>query len=256
MQTEQMKILTMIKDGQITPEQGTQLLEALRDDGPKSNTRGTPLGMEGLGEIIQSTVSKALGAVNKLTMKDGSNNEIVFSKTGGVGGANYIYEGNSINLSKMNAISLTDSRMVENSVNMSKIEDLALESSEWNHNSVNASSVKDSRWNRARWSGVDVNATKLEDASFEEGCEWNAVSLNTAKIKDSVFQNVKLKNVELNFVKFEDLVLKNIALENLSINAAKLKDGVYDGNEALLAALGGMVSPKESEEGAGEKLPS
>lgn len=246
--SETMKILEMVKNGELNVQEAALLIEALNgkgeesaqaETGPNEHASGGGFGerFEGISNIIQESIQGVVGAIHSAGQTDDAGNDSLFSKSGDIKGHDYEFRDNRFNVAKIEGLYLEDAAFVDNMINASKFSEVHLEDSKMQNSSVNGAGVSRLLLDKSNWDEVKVNGSKLDGVRLENGCYWKEVTLEGVSFKNIEFENVFLEDVSFQAGSMESVVIKNVKLENQKFSMMKLKDIEIDGNEAFLRAV-------------------
>lgn len=234
MKEEINKVLDMVKNGILSSEQATQLIQAINDSSKKAEQQFQKA-KESVGGFLSETLQSTISAVKSAGIfnEDQEHNAVTLSKFSAPGGTDFTFTDNSINLSNVHALTLEASKFIDNSINGSKLENLSFKNSEFMDNGIHASSLDgfesdDSKWIDTQINGSRISALKLSAKSSLTDCQFNACNL-----KNTVFENVQLSDAQLNACNFNRVTLRNVNLADLKLNRLELNDQEIDGTEAF-----------------------
>ncbi len=261
MNTETLKILEMVKSGDLSTDEAARLIEALnkQEFGEKEakssqhqKTRGPQFSfskedskafsetfsdLNQLGGFIQDSIKGALGALKSATRSDQFDNDFSFSKSQSATGENYKFESNSVNLSKLEDLQLFSSEFSHNSLNACKIRGVNLKNSKVLNSSINGSGVSQIVLEDSEWKDTSINGSKIDLLNMRANSKWIDCSIDGTKIKNVTLENVIFENVSLTGLKMESVTLRNVQIKDQTFTGVKLTEGEFNSTEEFLAAI-------------------
>ena len=238
------RILAMVKDGTLTPEQATEMIGALReasregpqasqpDDAPRDEARATgesdrserrrrrhrhrhDRGFERMFDDLGEDIERAMGAgarTLRWALKSG------LHLKGSVWGD----DTNSAVLSRADAPTGHDFVCEANDLAVSHLRDLRLNRSTFSHNELNAASMQDIELNDSRVTGQRLRGSSIKGALIENG-ELTDNEFNGAGVVNLTVGKGRLTGSSFNGTQIRDLGISGSGVEHCRFNGTKLK---------------------------------
>ena len=237
------RVLAMVKDGTLTPEQATEMIAALREaagadrdapkDSPAEDNRphaessrserrhrrhrrhGHGRGFERVFDDLGNDIERAMGAgarTLRWALKSGLQ----------LKGSAWGDDSNSAVLSRADAPTGHDFVCEANELAVSNLKDLRLNRSTFSHNELNAASMQDIELNDSRVTGQRLRGSSLKGALIENG-ELADNEFNGAGVVGLTVGKGRLTGCHFNGTQVRDLGISASPMENCRFNGTKLK---------------------------------
>lgn len=238
------RVLAMVKDGTLTPEQATEMIAALREaagtaeaaaqpkaalaDGARSQSEGNRWerrhrrrrhgrgrGFEGVFDDLGNDIERAMGAgarTLRWALKSGLH----------LKGSAWGHDSNNAVLSRADAPTGHDFVCEANELAVSHLVDLRLNRSTFSHNELNAASMQDIELTESRATGQRLRGSSIKGGLIENG-ELTDNEFNGAGIVNLTIGKGRLTGCHFNGTQVRDFGISASAVENSRFNGTKLK---------------------------------
>lgn len=256
MQEQVKEILEMTKNGHISVEEASRLIEALNkktatteqsSDSRKSGDPKEPWGgikmdqdLDSIGKFVEKLLSipvlkKSIESATKTaTIVAKNHRSTMLSQLEEPVGESFSFEDNSFNLSTFSSVSLSHSAFCDNSLNASSLQVLAMERSEMNDCAFNGTSLDhvhltDATMNDTSFSGSRVRSFSIQDSKFNDlnfsGCSLRDVVISQkTDISDCSINNLQLQQCELKKNRWSDCNFHAVTIESSQLDAVEFAD--------------------------------
>jgi uncharacterized protein YjbI with pentapeptide repeats len=280
MQEEIDRVLEMVRDGTLTPEQAKEMIEALRGADadarsesrqPRQRRRHRHRHRHGdfdpdrvLGHIGDD-LERALGAGAKtlrwalhegLHLKsadwgDPSNN-VVLSRADEPTGSEFVCENNQLAVSQLKHLKLVRATFSNNEVNAASIEDMELIESRMTGVRLRGSSLKGGLLEHSEVADDELNGARLVNLTASRGrmigCRFNGTQVRDLGIADSTLEASRVSGAKLKTVLLrgdslvKHLEIKGVLARDWLLESAVLSDVVFSGLkvDGLVIRKGGL----------------
>lgn len=233
------RVLAMVKDGTLTPEQATEMIAALR--GPASQAESAPQASKADPEEFSRGHRRHR---HRRRHGRGADFDRVFDDIGGdieramgVGartlrwalksglqlkGSTWGDDSNSAVLSRADAPSGRDFVCAANELSVSHLRDLRLNQSTFSHNELNAASFQDVELNESKVTGQRLRGSSIKGGLIESG-ELTDNEYNGAGIVNLTISKGRLIGCHFNGAQIRDFGISSSAVESSRFNGTKLK---------------------------------
>ncbi len=239
MSAETDRVLAMVKDGTLTPEQATEMLAALRgstsdaepaprpeashtDSSEAESSRGRHrrrhrrhADFDRVFDDLGVDIERALGAgarTLRWALKSGL--QLKGSAWGG--------DSNSTVLSRADAPSGTDFVCEANELAVSHLRDLRLNQSTFSHNELNAASFQSVELNRSKVTTQRLRGSSIKGGLIDDG-ELTDNEYNGVGIVNLTINKGRLTGCDFNGAQIRDLGISESVVETSRFNGTKLK---------------------------------
>ena len=260
MSEELQRILAMVKDGRLTEEQASRMIEALdtgesgrprRRSKPANDTGSLEdLGMS-IGDEVASIIDKSLQGLNAVlgssTRRFGpgtwlnDSNINVMSKLHEPGGEDFECRDNSFTVSKLADAQLFGARLCDNELHASSIKQTAVHQGEFSGNELRGSSIKGLDINHGALTNCQMNGVQLTDIGICRGklddCVFNGVQFRDLGIEDSNVVECRFNGAKANGLKIAD----NSTVSELKFNGVKCQDVTISSSRVHTLKLSGIT---------------
>lgn len=262
MSEELRRILAMVKDGRLSEEQASEMIEALnltegessgdghyrdeirhkRHDRRRKRGRHSGRGDSdyiedlgiNIGSEVASIIDKSLRGLNSVlggsshrfgpTNWLNESNVNVMSRLHEPEGEGYTCRDNNFTVSKLDVLHLMNSRLCDNELHASAIKDISIENGEFNGNEMRGSSIKDLNISSGAVSNCQLNGAQLAEVTIDNG-KIDDCALNGAQLRDINIDASNLTESNFNGVKVNDLKITDGSTVNeLKMNGVKCRD--------------------------------
>lgn len=139
-------------------------------------------------------------------------------------GHDHVFTGNSLRMSSVTDLRLIAAEMKDNTIDMSKVDAISVKDGKLNDCEIRASSVEDWKVDKASVIGISVQGSKFADFHcFAESIVQN-FRLQAASVKDFKVEGGKIVNVLVNGASISDFSLARSELTGSEIQASSLTD--------------------------------
>lgn len=238
------RVLAMVKDGTLTPEQATEMIAALRQAAGAADAEAQPKGAPADEPRSESAGNRWERHHRRHRQRHGRGFERVFDDLGndieramGAGartlrwalksglhlkGSTWGDDSNSAVLSRADAPTGRDFVCEANELAVSHLKDLRLNRSTFSHNELNAASMQDIELNDSRATGQRLRGSSIKGGLIENG-ELSDNEFNGAGIVNLTVGKGRLTGCHFNGTQVRDLGISASAVESSRFNGTKLK---------------------------------
>ncbi len=238
------RVLAMVKDGTLTPEQATEMIAALRQAAGAADAEAQPKGAPADEPRSESAGNRWERHHRRHRQRHGGGFERVFDDLGndieramGAGartlrwalksglhlkGSTWGDDSNSAVLSRADAPTGRDFVCEANELAVSHLKDLRLNRSTFSHNELNAASMQDIELNDSRATGQRLRGSSIKGGLIENG-ELSDNEFNGAGIVNLTVGKGRLTGCHFNGTQVRDLGISASAVESSRFNGTKLK---------------------------------
>jgi uncharacterized protein YjbI with pentapeptide repeats len=266
MQEEIDRVLEMVRDGTLTPEQAKEMIGALRgaDADTRSETRQRrqrrrhrqrhrDFDRDRVLDHIGDDLERALGAgartlrwalheglhLKSAEWGDPSNN-VVLSRADQPTGSEFVCENNQLAVSQLKHLKLVRATFSNNEVNAASIEDMELLESRMTDVRLRGSSLKGGLLEHSEFADDELNGARLVNLTASRGrmigCRFNGSQVRDLGIADSTLEASRVSGAKLKTV-----VLRGDSLvKHLEIKAVLARDWLFESavlSDVLFAGL-------------------
>lgn len=218
MKSELERILSMTKAGTIDEAQAAQLIEALQMKAPE---RPVSKPSSILGDVLDA-VRSAMDGTNSTTGVRASEleaNELSMSRIRLLDGRDHVFEGNTVSMSSIDRLVLTESEFRNNVLRSTRFDDGALHASKLLGSQFMSASVEGLRVDRSQIDRLQVSSSSLDQLHLS----------NEALLREVQVRSSSLKKVALTASTIANVALSGVHLQNLSLDGSELMDGHVSG---------------------------
>ena len=233
MQAEIDRVLSMLKDGTLTPAQATEMITALRGttlhaepesgspdsssegDGRRHRRRrhGRGADFDRAFEHLGPDIERAMGAgarTLRWALKSGLQMK----------GANWGDESNSVVLSRAEAPEGSDFVCEANELAVSHLKNLRLNRSTFAHNELNAASMQDIELNESRATGLRLRGSSIKGGLIEN-----------SELTDDEFNGVGVVNLTLDKGRLNGCRFNGAQVRDFGIASSRVDDSRFNGTK-------------------------
>jgi uncharacterized protein YjbI with pentapeptide repeats len=241
MQQEIDRVLEMVRDGTLTPEQAKEMIAALNAAGGEAEprrrqrrrhrhrSRDFDRALDNIGDDIE----RALGAGARtlrwalhegLHLKSAAwgdeSNSVVLSRADVPTGSEFVCENNQLAVSQLKRLKLVRATFSDNELNAASIEDLELNESRVTGQRLRGSSIKGGLLEHSEVTGNELNGARLVNLTASRGrligCHFNGSQVRDLGIADSALQECRCNGTKLKTVVMRgDSLIKNLRLNGV-----------------------------------------
>jgi uncharacterized protein YjbI with pentapeptide repeats len=241
MRVEIDRVLAMVKDGTLTPEQATEMIGALREGGgdaeaaahpepprdePEPSRRGyrhrrhrrrhgQGADFERVFDHLGNDIERAMGAgarTLRWALKSGLH----------LKGSHWGADSNNAVFSRADAPAGRDFVCEDNELAVSHLKDLRLNRSTFSHNELNAASMQDIELNESRATGQRLRGSSIKGALVEHG-ELADNEFNGVGVVNLTVSQGRLAGCHFNGAQVRDFGISGSSVEGSRFNGTKLK---------------------------------
>ena len=234
------RVLAMVKDGTLTPEQATEMIAALRGPAPGAEPPRQPDAARARADESPRGHRRR----HHRHQRHGANFERVFDDLGtdieramGMGartlrwalksglhlkGSTWGHDSNSAVFSRADAPSGHDFVCEANELAVSHLKNLQLNRSTFSHNELNAASFQDIELNESKVTGQRMRGSSIKGGLIENG-EMSDNEYNGVGIVNLTLSKGRLNGCHFNGAQIRDLGIADSGVESSRINGTKLK---------------------------------
>lgn len=260
MSEELQRILAMVKDGRLTEEQASRMIEALdtgeserprRRRKPADDTESLEdLGIS-IGDEVASIIDKSLRGISAVlggsTRKFGpgtwlnDSNISVMSKLHQPGGEDYECRDNNFTVSRLTDTQLFGARLCDNELHASSIKQATIHKGEFSGNELRGSSIKALDINHGALTNCQMNGVQLTDIGICRGklddCMFNGVQFRDLGIEDSGVVECRFNGAKVNGLN----IAANSTVSELNLNGVKCQDLLISSSRVDMLKLSGLT---------------
>jgi uncharacterized protein YjbI with pentapeptide repeats len=250
MQQEIDRVLEMVKDGTLTPQQAREMITALSQTGAETESRRHrqrrrqrrhSRHFDRVLDDIGDDIERALGAGARtlrwalhegLHLKSSewgdASNSVVLSRADAPTGSEFVCQNNQLAVSQLKRLKLVRATFSDNELNAASIEEVELNESRMTGQCLRGSSIKGGLLENSEMSGNELNGARLVHLTASRGkligCHFNGSQVRDLGIADSA-----LEDSRCNGTKLKTLVLRNDSLvKNLRLNGVLARDWLFE----------------------------
>lgn len=260
MSDELQRILAMVKDGRLTEEQASRMIEALnagKSDRPGRRRERNDdsesledLGMS-IGDEVASIIDKSLRGLNAVlgssTRRFGpgtwlnDSNVSVMSKLHQPEGEDYECRDNNFTVSRLADARLFGAKLCDNELHASSIKQTSIHQGEFRGNELRGSSIKDLDIDHGVLINCQMNGVQLSDVRIVRGklddCMFNGVQFRELGVEDSSVSECRFNGAKVNGLNITD----NSTVSELKFNGVKCQDLTISSSRVDSLKLSGLT---------------
>ncbi len=279
MQSEIERVLEMVKDGTLTPEQAAEMIVALKDAiGTGAGGESVPRNEEAQRDEQQrrhrhrrhgrrdrargdfgDDIERAMGAgarTLRWALKSGlhlkgsswghASNSAVFSRADSPTGVDFVCEGNELAVSHLRDVRLNRSTFAHNDLNAANMQDIELNDSRVTGQHLRGSSIKGALIEHGELADNQFNGAGLVNLAVSQGrlvgCHFNGAQVRDLGISASAIESSRFNGTKLKTVVLKaDSLVKGLALNGVLGRNWLLEGGVVADTQFRGVRVDGLV---------------